>query len=85
MPRYLIALFLGTVLIAPVAVRADDKDRNERRYYDRTHKDYHVWNADEDRAYRRFLEENHHPYREWTKARRRDQEEYWNWRHEHRD
>jgi hypothetical protein len=88
MSRYLIALLMGTALLAPVAVRADDRDdrnRNEKRYYDRSHKDYHVWNSDEDRAYRRYLQENHREYREWPKARRRDQDDYWKWRHDHRD
>jgi type III secretory pathway component EscR len=85
MSRYLIAILLGTSLVAPVAVRSDDKDRHEKRYYDRTHKDYHAWNDDEDRAYRRFLEEHHREYHDWAKARRSEQDEYWKWRHEHHD
>ena len=56
-----------------------------RNYYDRSHKDYHVWNDDEDRAYRRFLEEHHREYHDWGKTRRTEQHEYWKWRHEHHD
>ncbi|HEY6392520.1 MAG TPA: hypothetical protein VIX89_14655 [Bryobacteraceae bacterium] len=83
MSRYLLAILLGTSLLAPVAVKADDRDRREKRYYDRSHKDYHVWNNDEDRAYRRYLEENHRTYQSWPKARRSDQDRYWKWRHDH--
>jgi hypothetical protein len=86
MSRYLLAFLMGAALVGPVALRADDdRDRRERRYYDRTHKDYHVWNDGEDRAYRRFLEENRRENHSWTKASRREQEQYWRWRHEHRD
>lgn len=85
MSRYLMALLLGTSLLAPVAVRADDRNRQERRYYDRSHRDYHVWNNDEDRAYRRYLEENHRTYHSWTKTKRNEQDQYWKWRHEHHD
>jgi hypothetical protein len=49
------------------------------------HKDYHVWDAKEDQAYRRFLEEKHMAYHEWSKASRREQREYWAWRHQHPD
>jgi hypothetical protein len=83
MSRYLIAISLGASLFAPVAVQADDRNRHERRYYDRSHRDYHVWNNDEDRAYRRFLEENHRQYHTWSKAKRSEQDQYWKWRHEH--
>ena len=68
-----------------MAVRADDRDRHERRYYDRVHRDYHVWNDGEDHAYRRFLEENHRAYRDWSRAKRNEQNKYWRWRHEHRE
>ncbi len=84
MSRYLIAFLLGASLVASVAARADDRDP-ERRYYDRAHRDYQVWNDTEDRAYRRFLEERHREYHEWTRANRREHDEYWRWRHEHRD
>jgi hypothetical protein len=86
MSRYLIAALLGATLLAPVAVRADDdKDHREKRYYDRSHKDYHVWNDNEDRAYRRYLEENHREYHSWDKAKRNEQDQYWKWRHDHHD
>jgi len=81
MRRYLGGLLLGVFLAAvPVAIRADD-----HRYYDPYHKDYHEWNEREARAYRHWLEENHRAYHEWAKASKREQREYWRWRHEHMD
>jgi hypothetical protein len=79
------------VLAAPAVVplasarpleRQEDR-RAERRYYDRDHRDYHVWNNREDRAYRRYLEERHERYREFGSLRARRQVEYWRWRHIH--
>ena len=51
------------------------------RVYDRTHKDYHQWNADEDRTYRQYLTDNHRPYRKITKTTKAQQSAYWEFRH----
>jgi hypothetical protein len=80
MSRFLSILALSVVVLVPPSVRADD-----HRYYDREHKDYHEWNEQEEQAYKRFLQEKHREYHEWSKASRREQQEYWNWRHEHHD
>src|SRR3981081_3214659 len=39
----------------------------------------------EDRAYREYLREQRLQYREFRALDRRDQEEYWRWRHAHPD
>lgn len=78
--RQLGALIFGTALAAPLALLADDHDH---RYYDRDHKDYHVWNDDENRAYRFWLQQNHREYHDWNRANRQEQREYWRWRHDH--
>src|ERR1700716_1123008 len=85
--RFFGALLLGTALMAPIAVKADDHDRDEhhRRYYDRDHRDWHEWNEREDRAYRPYWQDQNREYREWNKANRREQKEYWRWRHHHGD
>ena len=87
MHRFLIVggLALSAAFIAPLAVRADDDHHRERRYYDRDHHDYHVWNGHEDRAYRVYLVERHREYREWPRASRNHRREYFRWRHEHPD
>jgi hypothetical protein len=86
MRRYFSTLFLGAILCYPVmshAAAAPDKD--DHRYYDAEHKDYHEWNENEDRAWRHWLEEQHRGYHDWAKANKREQREYWRWRHAHED
>src|SRR5205823_6118211 len=68
--------------------RDHDRDHSANRvvvYEDRINDDRHEWNESEDRAYRRYLDENHHKYRDFAKANRREQENYWKWRHNHHD
>ncbi|HEV3197613.1 MAG TPA: hypothetical protein VGZ73_06885 [Bryobacteraceae bacterium] len=83
MRRYLGALLLSAMLIAPVVIRADD--RHDKRYYDRDRRDYHEWNEREEQAYRRWLQERRHEYRDWGRTSRKEQREYFRWRHEHPD
>jgi hypothetical protein len=62
------AFALSTALIAPVAARADDRNQQEKRYYDRNGHDYHTWNSNEDRAYRQCLGEQHSDYRDFNRG-----------------
>jgi hypothetical protein len=82
MHRFLVsALLLGSTLITPLALRAEEN----RRYYDREGKDYHTWDSHEDRAYRVYLGEQHREYREFPKVKVTQQREYFKWRHDHPD
>jgi hypothetical protein len=96
--QYLRYLFLTAALVAPAAIMTsaqgqDDRsqednhrnDQNQKRVYDRAHKDYHNWNDNEDRSYRQYLGEQHKDYRDYSKLKRNQQNEYWNWRHKHPD
>jgi hypothetical protein len=90
--RILNGLLLGIALVAPVALRADEKTTTtttttttSKRYYDTTEKDYHVWSKDEDRAYRLYLGEVHRDYVEFPKVKVVEQREYFKWRHGHPD
>ena len=88
MRHYFSALLLSAALLAPLAVKAaDDEHRNsnERRYYDRTNKDYHQWNNNENRAYQRYALENHRSNSKFSTLNSQQQGEYWNWRHDHPD
>ena len=85
MHRSLSVFLLGASLLLPVALKADDDHHNDRRYYDRNHRDYHTWNNQEDRAYRVYLGEQHRDYREFNRENRNRQSEYFRWRHEHPD
>jgi hypothetical protein len=72
-------LLLSAGLLVPAA-RAEDK-----RYYHKEGKDYHVYNSQEDRAYRAYLEEQHQKYNDFHRQKRVQQEQYFKWRHEHSD
>ena len=87
MRRFMGALILYGALSTPFLALARDHDRDDRaRYYDPYRRDYHEWNENEERAYRHWLEqERHREYRDWKHASKRDQHEYWRWRHEHMD
>jgi hypothetical protein len=89
--RYLSSLLLTAALAAPVAMMAaasPQENRNEenrqgennKRYYDKGHKDYHTWDNNEDRAYRRYQTE-HHEKRAFAQLSSQQQTGYWNWRH----
>jgi hypothetical protein len=76
MKRFLIlsALVLSTTLIGPVTARAGAP--TEKRYYDKSGKDYHTWNSNEDRAYRSYVTEQHQQYRDFNKVNRNQQQQY---------
>jgi hypothetical protein len=92
MNRYLAAIALGAALIVPVASSAQDRETpsqvdhsKDRRYYDKSGKDWHEWNPDEDKVYHRYLHDNHQKDRDFAKANSREREDYFKWRHEHPD
>ncbi len=74
------AVALGSSVLVPAVVSAQGA---EIRVYDRSHKDYHNWNTDEDRFYRQYLDEHHRKYREFKHMSKKQQLEYWKWRHTH--
>ena len=76
---------LGGSALLPATALAQDRDHHEReqRMYDRTHKDYHAWNGDEDRMYRQYLSEHHRKYVVFSRTNKKQQQAYWQWRHDH--
>ena len=86
--RYIGSLLLAAALTAPVAIMAapaPNDDGVQVRVYDAHHKDYHNWDGREDHAYRGYLGERHQEYREYNQQSRRNQDNYWRWRHQHPD
>lgn len=56
------------------------------RYYDEPHGDYHTWDNHEVVYYQQWAVETHRdPHRDFRKLNKNDQNEYWNWRHQHPD
>jgi len=84
---YAALLFLSAGLMAPVSIMAaPPQDVGVQvRVYDAGHKDYHNWDDNENRAWGQYLANNHRKAHEYKKAPKREQSQYWNWRHEHPD
>ena len=95
--KYVASLFLSSALLAPMGAFAmpvpqDDREHErheererERRVYDPYHKDYHNWDSREDQVYRRWMDERHESYVDYERLKRKQQRDYWNWRHSHEE
>ncbi|MDR3674151.1 MAG: hypothetical protein P4N24_01585 [Acidobacteriota bacterium] len=86
--RFIASLVVAAAIAAPVSVMAfpsPDGATVQVRVYDRNHKDYHNWDDRENHAWGVYLTTNHRPKHEYARANRREQEQYWNWRHSHPD
>ncbi len=84
MSHFVNVLFLSVALSVPLALQAQDhQDTQNKRVYDSAHKDYHEWNANEDQTYHQYLKDNHKKDHDWSKASKKEQTDYWNWRHQH--
>ena len=85
--RYIALLFLAAALAAPVAIMAAPVPQVgvQVKVYDKSHKDYHVWDDNEDRAYTQFRG-SHQTYNvTFAKTTPKQQTTYWNWRHTNPD
>jgi hypothetical protein len=85
---YIASLFLTAVISAPVSMMAAPVPPQagvQVRMYDKSHKDYHNWDDNENRNWNQFLSENHRKSHEYAKSHKKEQSEYWNWRHSHPD
>jgi hypothetical protein len=78
------AALMVPMAIAPMALRAQDQ-RSARTFHDKEHNDDHAWNGQEDKAYHIYAKQNHRKYSDFSKLKEDDQQNYWNWRHEHSD
>ena len=79
------AVVVPTMAIAQQRGSQSDKRQDAARYEDKAHHDSHEWNDRENEAYQRYLREHHKKSHDFTKASKREQQDYWNWRHTHRD
>jgi hypothetical protein len=85
--RFLSSLIVATALLAPVSSLAAARPGGspqvtaQVRIYDRSHRDYHVWDDREDQAYRHYLGDQHLKYRSYSTLSHRRQTGYWNYRH----
>jgi hypothetical protein len=88
--RFLGSLIVSAALLAPglgQAVAAAQERAAVKvgpvsvRVYDKSHKDYHVWDDQEDQTYRKYLNDNNQKYRPIAKLSSKQQTNYWNSRH----
>jgi len=88
MKRLLLGVLLASALFVPTALTAqEDAHRSEgaRTYYDAAHKDRHEWNDNEQASWNKYRDDHHVRHSDFSKASKRQQQAYWNWRHEHSD
>jgi len=86
--RYISVVLLAGALTAPVAIIAAPEPQKvgvQVRVYDRNHKDYHNWDDRENHAWSIYLTDNHKKKHEFTRASKKEQSNYWAWRHAHPD
>jgi hypothetical protein len=83
---FLAGLFLSAALLAPLATRTSATPQLVSvRVYDRDHKDYHNWDDRENRSYETYRRDHRGYNVTFTNGSRRQQSNYWKWRHEHPD
>jgi hypothetical protein len=86
--RVIASLFLSAVIMAPVSMMAAPKPQSASvsvQVYDKDHNDYHTWDDNENQAWGRFLVENKSKPHEYSTANKKEQSQYWNWRHANPD
>jgi hypothetical protein len=85
--RFVASLFLTAALAVPVSMLAAPVPQTgvSIRVYDKNHKDYHNWDDNESKAWGIFLTDNHKSNHEYAKANKKEQGQYWDWRHTHPD
>lgn len=45
----------------------------------------HVWSDRENASWHQYLKEKHIKDHEWAKAKKKERDDYWRWRDQHRD
>ena len=75
----------ATIVAAPqpqeIKARVDVQT-SQKRVYDSEHKDYHNWDSNEDQQWKQYHSTEHLKYHDYSKASKKDQANYWNWRHQ---
>ena len=81
--KHLASILLTAAMVAPLgaalvvaqpASAAAQEDRDHRK-----------WDEHEQAAWGRFLAEKHRKDHDYAKSKKKEQEEYWAWRHDHPD
>ncbi len=83
-------MLAGALSISPSVYAQDnghdhDGDSGQRTYYDAGHKDKHQWNDHEATVWTTYRTEHHVKQSDFAKTNKKQQQQYWNYRHEHPD
>lgn len=84
--RFIGSLILAAAIAAPmtmIAAPGPNDDGVQVRVYDSHHKDYHNWDDHENTSWGVYLTNNHKKPHEFSRSSKREQSNYWNWRHSH--
>jgi hypothetical protein len=79
------ATIIAASMIVPATLATTGLYAADRNWHDEGHKDDHTWNSHEDKAYGMWEKEQHRKHTNFEKLKVEDQQNYWNWRHEHMD
>ena len=85
---YMASLLLAAAIAAPVSIIAAPAPQGastQVRVYDTDHKDYHNWDDNENKAWGVYLTDNKKKAHTFTRSSKKEQSDYWNWRHDHPD
>ena len=90
MKRYFNIALAGTALVAGLALAPHFAQAQDRKdvgvtYHDTKNNDDHQWNGQEDKAYGIYQKDNNKKSVPFAKLKVSDQQNYWNWRHQHSD
>ena len=86
--RFISTMILAAAIATPVTMMAAPGPKDDGvqvRVYDSGHKDYHNWDDNENKAWGVYLSDNHKKSHEFSKSNKKEQSNYWNWRHSHPD
>jgi hypothetical protein len=76
MKRSFVSLLLSVGLLMPVTSLIAQEHRDAHA---------HQWNDGENASWHQYLKEHHKKDHDWSKAKKREQADYWKWRDAHRD
>jgi hypothetical protein len=87
MKKLLLGLaFAGAICTPPRLMAQHDENaqhQSNKTYYDAAHKDQHEWNNDENGRWNSYRNEHHIKQSNFARASKREQQDYWKYRHEH--
>lgn len=80
--KYLAPLVLSASVVVPAIIAGCAAHVEGGRVYDSRYHDYHTWDNNEVVYYNRWETDNHKEHRDFDKRSKKDQQDYFKWRHD---